>query len=741
MESRRVRIKYLDGIGYLAVSLVVLTFIWLVGDFLLRAPEAYPLWDQRSYYKLAGLARALLAGEPNSWTPFWTTFSTDYNALFALPLAPALIVFGASYYVYGMAIAVIYGTAASLTVSAVAAVILAGYRPWVIFLAFAATALVAATRSAIWFAVIWYYPDVGDAVVFALWIIAAILMLRRPNWPRTCAVAVLTVAVLLFRRHLLFPWAAVGIGLTISVAIQGWLDWWRSDPQGRPTRLRAGAIRIGALAVSAILGLGMVLALTPQFVASMTLIIIRHPYVDFEKSPAEVILAMIGAMGIIPVALSAAGYVASAVVFRSRRFDIIGVGLGAIGHVVLWVFVARQLGPHYWIVPGAVFVPIGIGLGVGALAEKLGGLARSAALATAFVLVLLSAGRLVDGAVSGIMDPAVSDAYYSKALPSPPLLQGRVTRLSLHRGMEGPLSEVFARMAVDGPQPKMVFVVTSSVDFNEPLFQSAAEALLGDRAKSYFFYASPVIDSRDRLPVNELMEADFVLIDDKQSRPTIAKGFTAVRDMFSERRAAALDFARIGKPVAFRGFSVSIYQRVRESDERTATTTIDALRSAVTSRGYGQPSWIEISRRRRGEPIQGWGKGDVLAYSRIQGDGWPARYLSYDKPPVGRIELKGVGNTTCPQGTLIALHVVTSDGTRQGANAIASLVRSEAKQSFSLAINVPTLGSRLELEIDPPMAKSPCDVRLRFYPRLLFDDDRSLLERAKDFSVEHLGLK
>src|SRR5262249_40042258 len=157
------------------------------------------------------------------------TFSTDYNALFALPLAPALIAFGASYYVYGMAIAVIFGTAASLAVSAVTAVILAGYcRPWVIYLAFAATAFVAATRSAIWFAVIWYYPDVGDAVVIALWIIAAILMLRCPNWPRTCAVAVLTVAVLLFRRHLLYPWTALGVGLTISVAIQGWLVWWRS---------------------------------------------------------------------------------------------------------------------------------------------------------------------------------------------------------------------------------------------------------------------------------------------------------------------------------------------------------------------------------------------------------------------------------------------------------------------------------------------------------------------------------
>jgi len=108
------------------------------GDFLLRAPEFYPIWDQRVCYKLARVARSLVAHEPNAWAPFKATLGSEYNAVFGLPLSPALMAFGEPYYVYGMAVAVIYGTTASLAVAAVAVVILTDYRPSVIFSTFAA---------------------------------------------------------------------------------------------------------------------------------------------------------------------------------------------------------------------------------------------------------------------------------------------------------------------------------------------------------------------------------------------------------------------------------------------------------------------------------------------------------------------------------------------------------------------------------------------------------------------------
>jgi hypothetical protein len=44
--------------GYLATALVVVAFIWLFANLLLRAPEFYPAWDQRNFYELARVAQS-----------------------------------------------------------------------------------------------------------------------------------------------------------------------------------------------------------------------------------------------------------------------------------------------------------------------------------------------------------------------------------------------------------------------------------------------------------------------------------------------------------------------------------------------------------------------------------------------------------------------------------------------------------------------------------------------------------
>ena len=129
--------------------------------------------------------------------------------------------------------------------------------------------------------------------------------------------------------------------------------------------------------------------------------------------------------------------------------------------------------------------------------------------------------------------------------------------------MEGPFNELFARLGVAGPLPRKVLVVASSVIFNEAVVQSAAEALLGNGAKSYFFFGVPVPDSRGKLGVTEIIDADYVLVGNPL-QTHLERGFDslkAVRDMFLDHDGAALDFESLGEPVAFPEFSVSVYQR------------------------------------------------------------------------------------------------------------------------------------------------------------------------------------
>jgi hypothetical protein len=118
----------------------------------------------------------------------------------------------------------------------------------------------------------------------------------------------------------------------------------------------------------------------------MLSIAVNNAYQAYEEKPTAIIDAMVGAMGIIPLALSAAGYTAGAVVFWRQRFEIIGLGLGAILNIILWVTVLRETGAQYWVVPGVLFLPLGIGLGVGTLAKKLRGRTLAAAIGMSFLL-------------------------------------------------------------------------------------------------------------------------------------------------------------------------------------------------------------------------------------------------------------------------------------------------------------------------------------------------------------------
>jgi hypothetical protein len=719
------------AVGYFATVAVIVGFSWFFGDHLLEAPEFFPDYDPRIHYTLAKIAaervHGILAGAPNSWTLSGWGFAHQYNGLFGLALVPAFTAFGESWYIYGMGVAVIYGTAASLAVAAITVVLLRGHRPAVVLLTFATTACVAATRSAGWYSTIFYYPDIGNAFVLAVWLIGALLLLRRPTWQRTGVLVVLTVGVLQFRRANLFAWGDVGIGLAVSAAIECWVDWRKSDLREKRTRLRAGALRIGHLAASAIIAIS-ILAIPPRSpLREMLSITGENAYVEFAQRPIEIIAMMQRVMGIIPIALSAAGYIAGAIVFRRRRFEIIGLGLGAILNVITWVMVLRFVAPSNYVVPGVLFLPLGIGLGMGALAEELRGRRLVAALGTAFLLLFLSAARLLDGVLSNTMDLGFQTSNITD-LSSPRFLQARLAKVSFHRGWEGPLKEVFARMGIEGPQPRKVLVLTS-FDFNECTVQSAAEALLGNMAKSYFFHSVPVLDFKSKLLVTEISDADYVLVPAQGLRgdwlqtpsgPS-GKGMRAVRDMFLNNHGVALDFERLGEPVdfpgvsvgsvAFPGFSVSIYRRLRESDERTALATIEALEAVVTARGYEQPSWIEIGRPSRSEPVDA-PRDAVKTDSRTAGDGWPARYVSYDKVPAGAVELTGDGQTTCPQGVLLTLRPITRSDAETGAVGTTLLTHSVAPQPFSLATAVAVSGLHLELEINPPLSEAACDVSL-----------------------------
>jgi hypothetical protein len=80
--------------------------------------------------------------------------------------------------------------------------------------------------------------------------------------------------------------------------------------------------------------------------------------------------------------------------------------------------------------------------------------------------------------------------------------------------------------------------------------------------------------------------------------------------------------------------------------------------------------------------------------------------------PVGVLELSGLEETTCSQGALLTLRVMTRSDGESKAVASTLITHRAAPQPFSLATAVPISGLHLKLEINPPSGEVPCDVTL-----------------------------
>jgi len=80
---------------------------------------------------------------------------------------------------------------------------------------------------------------------------------------------------------------------------------------------------------------------------------------------------------------------------------------------------------------------------------------------------------------------------------------------------------------------------------------------------------------------------------------------------------------------------------------------------------------------------------------------------------LGAVELTGLGITTCPQGAILTLRAAGPTDASHETIGTALLARHAADQPFLLTTAIPEPGLHLELEIDPPPDKAPCDVTLK----------------------------
>jgi hypothetical protein len=550
---------------------IVLTITRLVVS---AEAQTFYWWDYAYFPDLAQqTARAFTVSLSSGVEFVIRSLSWDYNALFALPLLPFMRV-APTRFSYVLGLAIVYLLPLALALGSVAARLLPGRRVAL----FWTTATVCLLTPMMWVPVLRGYPDAGAALLVVL---ATRAYLGDPRLQRTRQIlwiGFLLAGAALFRRHFLFAISAFLGAMTPCVLAAGW-----GRQRGRDVLrwLLASFARVAATGIAAALALTL---LGLPFVMRVLRRDFYALYASYLASWRENAVYYLSPYGLLGWALAVVGF---ALATRTRLADRVGVlFLVCLGSLSLlqWVSVVRQLAEVYTLhfTPALVLGAVALGC---CLWVKGRGVAR---------VVLVGAGcvYLAANMFLGLSGNAMAASHAAWrplfAKNWPPLRnEDRASLVAL----------VDALRNVSGPDDP-ILVAASSDRLNDHLVLNAERALYGARARLRILDL-PCIDTRDQYPLDQLIQAKFVVV----AQPTQyhlpareQKLVKLVADIFSARVNLAQDFELLPTQIAFRGgLRAQIYRRLHPSSLATGLSALQFMRQVIPVPPGLQANWVVAS--------------------------------------------------------------------------------------------------------------------------------------------------
>jgi hypothetical protein len=203
-----------------------------------------------------------------------------------------------------------------------------------------------------------------------------------------------------------------------------------------------------------------------------------------------------------------------------------------------------------------------------------------------------------------------------------------------------------------------IFVVASSPAINADLLRHAELALHPGQARLRLLRV-PTVDSRDRYPLDDLLEAQHVvLVRPLQThlRPEEQRVLGVVYDLFTTHQEIARDFAPTPVYIGLAyGVTVTVQSRARPTDLTTGLRTLALMEQRIPSRPGLQADWVAVSRR-----FPSWlsrnpdGSTACVAHPSRRGEA-PSTVLAYVGPRLREAEFDGTVrfiDARCPGATL-----------------------------------------------------------------------------------------
>ena len=606
----------------LTVAVVALAYAYVAHE------RYFYSWDWAGFHCIAANFVEQLRADPGTGIGlFRDSMKAEYNLVFAVPLIPVLAATNGARTAYVAAVAGLY----LVPFAMLTGVVCRRAFPKLGRVAFWTGTVLAVVTPPVWLSVMRGYPDVmaAGAVMAALAVLLGDVRLER--WRTVMAIGFLLALAVTVRRHMAYAAMATVCTAELVVLRHGIAVLGRGTDAAM-RELRSRLLRMVALPIAAA---GFLALLDPGFIANLVHNDYRRLYASYQRPALELLsLFRVEALGPVWFAIGALGIFLGLARERLRATPDTALTLYGALWLTWWLVGPRQDGPHQLIVALPLIVVAGV-LRVADCAHENGwSRAAGAWLAAVFAYAFFNAG-IADGPDQNL---------YSA-------VQERTALLSTYSGplRRNDFEEIRTLLAGlrEGPQP--VLIAASSEIFNFDLV-AKAEARLFGRDVRLSVLVSPQIDSRDPLPVEDLLRAGQVVVvtpfQYHLAQVSQQRVVHVLVDAFVDDWPVARDFRRQEREFHLeRGMVASVYQRVRPSSLATAIETYERV-VAVT--GEAPPQFRDTWLMSASEPAPGVlnvdGGGQSFYYPPSALDGGPVT-LTMLRPLHGPLRVEGAVNS------------------------------------------------------------------------------------------------
>lgn len=506
------------------------------------------------------------------------TGSNTYNRYFTLPLLPFIWIFGKSYLIYTLSVAIVYLLPLNGMMGLLATLLLPRHTLSV----FASAVLISTFMTPAWISIFMGYPDIGGTllIAIAMWVIWHPVY-KTWDWLLRCNGQVPLLGfflgtAILFRRH--FAYADISLlGAIATHTAIVFSKELRQTPQTAWKNLWAFAIRGGLLLLT-------ILATLALFAWGFTHKAFTTDYLSLYQSWSRTTgetVEFYGALyGYGVWGIAVLGFCAGLVKRVVNPAIAIFIITYSVLSILMWCFRLRYSETYYAIhfIP---FLVLGCTAFVWTVWLKLRYFQRWLIIVTfSFYLGLnIVVGLTPVGTFNHPLRSLFAAAY------PPPVRQDydEVIRLA-----------EFLRQRTPNQEP--VFVVHNS-GFSLPVVE-AAQVKPGNLNKKLNLLQGSVIDSVGFYPIMELVKAEYVVISTPFISWNVGQNETAkvVSDAFLEQWEIFQDFKRLPEQFFLQGgITVNLYQRIRPTSSERAVRTLYAMQARINKPLSAQLDWIMLS--------------------------------------------------------------------------------------------------------------------------------------------------